>query len=211
MSHLEAFQKTVNISINLFRKATEYYQYDSIFWIEYGSFMYQMHSYCSRQLKLNKLVNHFVSPRISKTLEEKRIVFLNFALDAYVNANTCNNYLDETETDKKGDDEPAALKSDESNSLTLANLANQSSATTTAEAAATTSSRSKNAKKSSKSKKKQIEKDSGEEEWLHHYMLGKIKEKLNQTSFMESLSHYQKVCVLNIFKIFRITVIIFKF
>lgn len=52
MEHLENFNKTVYLSMNLFRKSTEYWAYDQKLYMEYGSFLYQMHSYCSRQIKL---------------------------------------------------------------------------------------------------------------------------------------------------------------
>ena len=52
MEQLETFNKTVYLPINLFRKAVEHYAYEQTIWMEYGSFLYQIHSYCSRQLKL---------------------------------------------------------------------------------------------------------------------------------------------------------------
>jgi hypothetical protein len=126
------------------------------------------------------LVKHFNDLNICKVLEEKRIVFLNFALDAYTNANTCNNYADEEEqtitdtANTKKENE----QTEESNSLSVEQQSQQVSAVTT--------------QKSSKSQQVNNDSDSGEE-WLHHYMLGKIKEKLNQSSIMESLNHYLKV------------------
>ena len=49
---LEDFFNYVYITINLFRKSTELNASDQKIWIEYGTFLYQIHSYCSRQLKL---------------------------------------------------------------------------------------------------------------------------------------------------------------
>ena len=53
-SQVEDFLKAVYITINLFRKAVEMMSdaNDHKLWIEYGAFLYQIHSYCSRQLKL---------------------------------------------------------------------------------------------------------------------------------------------------------------
>jgi hypothetical protein len=56
MAQLDKFIKTVYLSINLFRKAVEYWMYEQKVWIEYGSFVYQIHSFCSRQLKLVKKI-----------------------------------------------------------------------------------------------------------------------------------------------------------
>ena len=50
---VDDFLKKVQFSINLFRKATQYLRpSDSVFYIEFGSFLYQIHSYCSRQIKI---------------------------------------------------------------------------------------------------------------------------------------------------------------
>ena len=124
------------------------------------------------------MVKHFSDSKISRRLEDKRMIFLNFALDAYTNANTCNNYVEEeeqtiTDTTKKENEQ-----TEESNSLSVENPSQQATAVPT--------------QKSLKSQQATNDSDSGEE-WLHHYMLGKIKEKLNQSSVMESLNHYSKV------------------
>lgn len=53
---LSDFIRSTNIAVNLFRKSNEAMSKtsstDQKFVIEYGSFLYQIHSYCSRQLKL---------------------------------------------------------------------------------------------------------------------------------------------------------------
>jgi hypothetical protein len=50
---VEEFLKKVYFSINLFRKAIQYLRPDDrVIYIEYGSFLYQIHSYCSRQIKI---------------------------------------------------------------------------------------------------------------------------------------------------------------
>jgi len=76
----------VRIGINLFRKAIELIELDKKILIEYGSFMYQLHAYCSRQLKLDKLVGHFIPndrQLITTRLHDKKLEFLNLALEAY--------------------------------------------------------------------------------------------------------------------------------
>ncbi len=46
---------------------------------------------------------------------------------------------------------------------------------------------------SQKTSKPETNENENEEEWLHYYMMGKIKEKLNKNSVMESLNYYLKV------------------
>ena len=83
------------------------------------------------------------------------------------------------EGEKKNNNKVVSLVKTSSNiSLSVEQQSQQASAVTT--------------QKSSKSQQVNNDSDSGEE-WLHHYMLGKIKEKLNQSSIMEPLNHYLKV------------------
>lgn len=108
-------------------------------------------------------------------------------MDAYVNANTCNNYLDEeTDVTEQSDlNQGANRNTDESNSLSFSvdksNLEQQNQQ-------AQTSTQAAQSQKSAKSQANEVENG---EEWLHHYMLGKIKEKLNHP-IMETLNHYLK-------------------
>lgn len=50
--HVDEFCRSVYVTINLFRYSTGLMPKDQKIWVEYGSFLYQIHSYCSRQLKL---------------------------------------------------------------------------------------------------------------------------------------------------------------
>ena len=53
MSELGELLKLVDFCVNLFGKAIELLRCDDHkIYIEYGAFVYQMHSYCSRQLKI---------------------------------------------------------------------------------------------------------------------------------------------------------------
>lgn len=49
---VEDFLRQVYVTVNLFRCSTDLMPKDQKIWVEYGSFLYQIHSYCSRQLKL---------------------------------------------------------------------------------------------------------------------------------------------------------------
>ena len=152
-------------------------------------------------------MNHFNDPKISKILDEKRKVFLNFSLEAYINANTCNNYAEEeappadTPATKKEDESQnettTGRNTDESNSTGLSveksNQDQQPQTSTSSGATSAAGTAAAAANQSQKTSKPDNNENESEEEWLHFYMMGKIKEKLNKTSIMESLNFYLKV------------------
>ncbi len=94
------YLRNVRIGINLFRKAIELIELDKKILIEYGSFMYQIHAFCSRQLKLDRHVSLFNADHrhfITNQLEEKKLEFLNFAIEAYETLNNSSSSTTDTE------------------------------------------------------------------------------------------------------------------
>jgi hypothetical protein len=174
----------MNLSINLFRKALEYIRpTDEAFALEYGSFLYQLSAFCSRQLKMSKLIPTYFSSTqvIEPKLSEKRTEYLKMSLDIYKMANE-----KKKTTEKPVEPETTAkqhpVHDSESSSSVTGDKSQQTSETTR--------------KSKSESRDQQNWSDDWGEEWLHHYMFGKIKEKLS-FPLMECLEHYRKVTIFN--------------
>ena len=187
----DKFISMAHFSINLFKKSIELGSNDSKILVEYGSFLYQIHSYCSREIKYNEQVKHFADPALKDILATSKLEFLNLAYDAYLNAMKCSKKEEHgakiSSANPSGQDEGSSSVS----SLTDKSNVDQPS---------------QKVKKSSKSKSSEDgqeengtmddnenEDESDDELWLYHYMLGKIKEKFPSCDLMECLQHYQQV------------------
>lgn len=124
----------------------------------------------------DKLVNHFVSASIRTSLETKRLYFLNLGLEAL---NIEVNYDDQDQ--ENVDSNPASRTPEETNS---------SSSNTDKSNHEQASSQLSAAPKKTVTSAARINEEDDSEAWLYHYMLGKIKEKLNGVNVMDSLDHY---------------------
>ncbi len=162
--------------------------------IEYGLFLYQMHSYCSRQIKIvsilfklivykqtnmstllkDECTKHFKDGSIKGYLENKKNELLILALEAYKTAS------------KLKPETPIEEMSTDSNDEQL----NQDNSSSTGEKPATSINEKKNQNQSSKSAARDAD---DREEWFNQYMIGKIKEKLNSYNLIACLEHYKKV------------------
>ena len=127
----------------------------------------------------NKLTAHFSDESIQSTLESKKTYFLSLALDTYKKA------IEKSTDEVAGDaSDPLPEESSSSSSSNTEPPLNQQQQTAVAQ----------------KSKKTEVKSQSqadatnnnNSEEWLNHYMFGKIKEKLSGSSLMECLEHYKK-------------------
>ncbi len=198
-SDLDQYLGSVYISVNLFKKSMDNLRpNDHTSIVEFASFLYQMHSYCSRQIKLNKLIHHFESDLIEESLSRKKIEFLRLSLDVYKKASKPINkpVVNETEKPKQSDTEAETTQADEDKVVNVeddsvssfdksnSNKAPTSAATRLAAKTNSTKSDSKNPQATSG------EDENNEEEWLYHYMFGKIKEKLGY-DLIECLEHYK--------------------
>jgi hypothetical protein len=119
--------------------------------------------------KKDLLVKHFNHKSIRTNLENKRLHFLQLALDAYILANIGNNLINDNKEES-----------------------NQEECVADNQASTEGSSMSSSEKNSSTGKRtvSNEQEDDHAEQWLHHYMLGKIKEKLKPFEIMEPLNHY---------------------
>ena len=125
------------------------------------------------------MLKHFSDDSIREILEKKRVEFLNLSFEAYKKANSKVNHehLDNVEDEIIEIIDPAS-KQDESSSHSSSNeRSNQDQK------------RKTNAKHQATS---QVDYDNSEE-WFHHYMLGKIKEKIIPFGLLTSLEHYKQV------------------
>jgi hypothetical protein len=200
---LDNFIKNVNVSINLFRKCIENKRTnDQTCLMEYGSFLYSMHSYCSRQIKLvcywlfykkslktesdyknltlilkNNLVKIFEDDSMASALTVKKIEYLKLALDTYKRVLEMMNGKSNEDSLEKTDNIEA--NNQESNSVSSVEKSNQNEAT------------EKSTKSNNKNDHHHNSHDNSEE-WLIQYMLGKIKEKLVY-GLLECLEHYKAV------------------
>jgi len=178
----------------LFRKSLENLRKtDRKIIIEYGLFLYQMHSYCSRQIKIvtnffyilllklqklndisnvlkDKVTNHFKDDSIKIYLENKKNELLKLALEAYKSA---------SKSKPERQIEEITIDSSSSND-------EQS----TQENSRSAGDKPKNQNQSSKSASQNAD---DREEWFNQYMIGKIKEKLDTNNFVACLEHYKKV------------------
>lgn len=180
-SDLAKFLESIHLSINLFRKSLEYIrQTDQKFALEYGSFVYQLSSFCSRQLKTAKIIQgYFSAPDvIAAKLSRKSMEFLHMSLDVYKRANASSSSTPSQKQAEAPDTPPLIILDSESSSATGLN-SNENSMSNKGKIA------------SVKAAEPVPDQDWGEE-WLHHYMFGKIKEKLG-FPLLECLEHYRKV------------------
>jgi hypothetical protein len=198
-SDLDQYLNSVYVSVNLFKKSMENLRpNDHTSIVEFASFLYQMHSYCSRQIKLNKLISHFESDLIEESLARKKVEFLKLSLEIYKKASRPSS--------------SAASNGSSSHVATRMDQQRPSSADLPAsinDESASMSYADKNTGDGSHSRPSAIILDVGkhlgsgedsgsgssggnnnEEEWLYQYMFGKIKEKLGY-DLIECLNHYR--------------------
>ncbi|CAF0778497.1 unnamed protein product [Brachionus calyciflorus] len=174
-TNLEKFINSVNLSINLFKKALQYKrENDHTVLLEFGLFLYQINSFCSRLLRMNRLIGYFETDEIKKEIERNQKVYLGLCYDAYKQVYTSNNQSSQGTDSNK----PKPCEK-----LPITNID---------ESSATSSSSEKNS--DSRKLKTQISQnfdDFNDEEWLQNYMLGKIKEK-QKSNVLECLEHYKQ-------------------
>lgn len=130
-------------------------------------------------------VAYFSSDAIEPKLKEKRVEFLQLSLEAYkkANASTISSRSanhDNENTSDVSNTKTVIIPDSESTSSCGGEKINDQEKNQSSKAVKSTSSGNNN-----------NEEDWGEE-WLHHYMFGKIKEKLN-FELLECLGHYKKV------------------
>jgi hypothetical protein len=127
-------------------------------------------------------LKHFQDPSISQIIEKKRFKFLNIAIEIYNKANKATNRendLIKICTVNKSKENEHSNHQEESSSIELSEMSNLDH---NKQLLRQSSSNNNNNLVNSE--------DEITEEWLHHYMFGKIKEKLNK-SLMECLDHYR--------------------
>jgi calcineurin-binding protein cabin-1 len=143
----------VNFAINCYRKAFDLIEFDYKLSLEYGSFLYQLNSYFSRQIKMNEVFNFFVEKdKFIDLFKEKSRKFLNLALEAYEYADKCD------------------LKS-----TALQNMSESTQESIIPSVISLTS--------ESTSRDSDSDEEDKKEDWLHQYMFGKINEKQNGDLF----------------------------
>lgn len=144
-----SLMEKVNFAINCYRKALDLIEFDYKLSLEYGSFLYQLNSYFSRQIKMNEVFNFFVEKdKLVNLFEEKSRKFLDLALEAYQYADKCD------------------LKSTALNT----NIESTQDSIIPSIVSLTSESTSRDSSSDDEDKK---------EDWLHYYMFGKITEKQN--------------------------------
>lgn len=181
---LDRFLQNIYLSINLFQKSLEYIRStDQTFALEYGSFLYQLASFCSRQIKISKLLpNYFSSSAIEPKLREKQTELLNMSLIVYKTVNELSSPSKGQPSNPKAE-EIVSQMGDQDSSLSVGDKSNLNT--------------SEGERSRSAVVKNQTDSGDGDwgEEWLHHYMLGKIKEKLSNP-LLECLEHYKTVKII---------------
>ena len=150
--------------------------------VEFASFLYQMHSYCSRQIKLDRLIKHFENETNREILSIKKVQFLEMSLEIYKKASDAFfKHSSDDDNDEK-DDKPKSVEAQaEDDSFSSSNIDQAKPKS------------SKSSTKAEASKTQASFHDENNEEWLYQYMFGKIKEKLNY-DLMECLEHYKSSC-----------------
>jgi hypothetical protein len=181
ISDCEEYERMLHMCINLFRKSIELRPFNDKLWIEYGLYLYQMHSYCSRQLKINNIIGSFGSDysAIINSMNKKKNLLLSLALDAYLTINQMD---------------------DNKNLTSLENIDQEENLSSSNTSIDSLSSNDKKKVKAQSSKQHiqlssaaHEEDESSGEEWLHHYMLGKIKEKQSEKfTLIDCLKHYEQ-------------------
>lgn len=189
---LNKFLESICLTINLFHKSLEYIRStDQTFVLEYGSFLYQFASFCSRQLKMAKLIpTHFSSAAIEPRLREKCIELLQMSLEIYKRANESTSSSSST----------SVTRTREESKIIVSEESTTRASHTTADGDSMSSSNLNPADGENVNRRAAVDKAKQDsdaavewgEDWLHHYMFGKIKEKLSYP-LMECLEHYKKV------------------
>lgn len=187
---LNRFLESTYLSINFFSKSLEYLRAsDQTFALEYGSFLYQLSSFCSRQVKMAKLVpDHFSSESIERKLSEKKIEFLKMSLAVYLKSSESLVATTSEQTRVRGGVDETSHTVDAGESSSSIDNKNENSESGSRQPASNRGTTTQTASSNS---------EEWGEEWLHHYMFGKIKEKLNYP-LLECLEHYKKVQSLSI-------------
>ena len=132
-------------------------------------------------------MSHFNDKSIRLELEKKKHDFLLLALEAYTNANVPSSHEENEDTtaDKHAEQD-----------MNPGSSGRAAEETSSMSSSADKSGSDQNTKKGGASAGKTPQfsnEDEHTEVWLHHYMLGKIKEKLNPFDIMDSLNHYFQV------------------
>jgi calcineurin-binding protein cabin-1 len=157
------FFDRVFIAINMFKRSIELRSTDDTIWIEYGSYLYQIHSFCSRQLKNNQILNIFEDEAIKTELKKKINFFLTLSNEAYIEANRIS-HITTSKDEQTNDNNTIQTQPPE--------IIN--------------STKKKNNKNNNKTTRVDYE-EGNIDEWLHHYMFGKIKEKQLKSDELRTL------------------------
>lgn len=192
-SDLNKFLESTYLSINLFCKSLEYLRpNDQTFALEYGSYLYQLASFCSRQVKMAKLIpEHFSSALIEPKLREKQVEFLKLSLKVYQKASESSLLVANEKREEVRNDDTATITIDADSSCSVGGEKSSSQhQNEMGENGGSRSTRNQAIKTQASVSTADKNDEVWGEDWLNHYMLGKIKEKLNYP-LIECLGHYK--------------------